>query len=140
MFFGTALQNEEAGIIPVLSGAIAPVVSKLSPIVVVAVITLIIMLMSNFTSCTISVMLGCIVALTLIEGGAVTGINYNAFIVACTFAAQAAFATAPASGPAAILAGQGWIKPAHQLRTGLCFGFMWWLVAMVAYMVMSLFG
>lgn len=138
LFLGTILQNGEAGIIEAVSTALAPICGRLHPFLFVAVITFVVMVMSNFTSCTLSLMVGGIVTITLMQGGAITGVHGGALSVALAFAAQAAFATAPASAPAAICAGEGRVTPAGQMRVGMTCAVLWWLAGLVGYGMMSL--
>lgn len=137
MFLGTALSNADAGVVDAISTAATPLCANLSPFVFVAIICLLVLVMTNFTSCTLSITVGSIVAVALISGGAIGGVHTGALAVAMAMCAQAAYATPPASGPAAIYSGYGWTQPGEQLRNGFVYAFVWYAVAMVAYLVIA---
>lgn len=137
LFLGTALSNEKTGIIPAVSGAAAPLCQGLSPLVFVGVITFLVMVLSNFSSCTLSVTIGALITTTLMGGGAITGVHGGAMSLALVISAQAAYATPPASAPAAIFSGLGWQDSSHQFRYGLFFGTIFWVVGMIIYCIAS---
>lgn len=133
MFLGSVIQNKEAGLVDTLSAAAAPLFSGMSPVLFVGIISLLCIILTQFTSNTLCLMLAGSVALALMGGGAITGVHGGAMSLALGISASCGFATAPGSAPAAILAGQGWIDSKRQMKMGFISAFAFWIMSLVAY-------
>ncbi len=133
MFLGSVIQNKDAGLVATLSAAAAPLFSGMSPVLFVGIISLLCIILTQFTSNTLCLMLAGSVAIALMGGGAIAGVHGGAMSLALGIAASCGFATAPGSAPAAILAGQGWIDSKYQMKMGFISAFAFWIMSLVAY-------
>ncbi len=125
------LGNPETGIIETLSGALSPVVSGLSPLLMVLVLSLITVLMANFmshmTSMTVWILVGVTLSLQLGIG------NPAALTVAIVGAANMGGAFPSATTTTAIAFGTGYINIPDMLKSGM-------LVTIVAAILAGLAG
>ena len=139
LYLGTAMQNEEAGLIDAFANTFTPICSKLPGFAFVVIISLIVLIMTQFTSCALSTTVGSLISVALIQSGAVTGVNTMGLAIVVAITCQAALATPPAGAPAGILAGQGWVSSGQQFKDGFIYNILWWLVTLVAYFLTGLF-
>lgn len=138
LYLGSAMQNEEAGMIDAFSATFTPICRNLPGFAFVALITFIVYVMTNFTSCALSTTVGSLISVALIQSGAVTGVNTMGLAFALTWACQAAIATPPSGAPGGILAGQGWITPGDQLKDGMIYNLILWFTGLIGYFVMGI--
>ncbi|MCI8870840.1 MAG: SLC13 family permease [Lawsonibacter sp.] len=130
---GSALTNEEAGITALVSGALAPVIGNMPPIVFVLFISLFTVIITNFASNTVTVTLMYSISLPLVYGGAIAGVNPAALTCVIGAGACVACATPPSTAHAAIAAGTGWLKTDTMLKYGL----LWSVTAAVLFAVVG---
>lgn len=130
---GSALTNENAGITALVSGALAPIIGNMPPIVFVLFIALFTVMITNFASNTVTVTLMYSISLPLVYGGAISGVNPAALTCVIGACACVACATPPSTAHAAIAAGTGWLNTDTMLKYGL----LWSVAAAVLFAVVG---
>ena len=140
MMTATAIQNPDAGISAALAESLGGAFANMPPLVFVLTTLFIGFVITQFCPSTIPMIICESIALALIEGGAVAGVNAGAYAVAAVFAIGTAFAAPPASTFAAITSGQGWVNSKQQLGWGgLCALVCYLIACLVIYPLGCLF-
>lgn len=116
---GSALTNEEVGLTVVVVNALSPLIGNMSPTVFVLCIAVFTVMLTNFASNTVTVILIYSIAMPLVYGGAISGVNPAALTSVIGASACVALATPPSTAHAAVAAGTGWLKTDLMLRYGL---------------------
>ncbi|MCD8329855.1 MAG: anion permease [Lachnospiraceae bacterium] len=116
---GSALTSEKAGITVVVTDALSPLIGNMSPMVFVLCISIFTVMLTNFASNTVTVTLIYSIALPLVYGGAISGVNPAALTSIIGAGACVALATPPSTAHAAVAAGTGWLNTDLMLRYGL---------------------
>lgn len=130
---GSALTNEETGLTEVVVDALSPLIGDMSPLLFVFCISVFTVMLTNFASNTVTVTLIYSIALPLVYGGAVSGVNAAALSSIIGAGACIALATPPSTAHAAVAAGTGWLKTDFMLRYGL-------LLSGVSAVILALIG
>ncbi len=140
MMTATAIQNPDAGISAALAESLGGAFANIPPLVFVLTTLFIGFVITQFCPSTIPMIICESIALALIEGGAVAGVNAGAYAVAAVFAIGTAFAAPPTSTFAAITSGQGWVNSKQQLGWGgLCALVCYLIACLVIYPLGCLF-
>lgn len=121
MTLTSAIGNTEAGLSTWMSEKLAPVFGSMAPFMFVFVMSVLCIVITNFTSCTVAVTVPAAIALPLIASGAVTGVNMGAFCVTIGVTQALAFMTPPAGTVAAVTTGFGWIPAKSMFKDGAIF-------------------
>lgn len=137
---GSALTNEDVGLTAVVVEALSPIIGSMSPMLFVFCISFFTVLLTNFASNTVTVTLIYSIALPLVYGGAISGVNPGALASVIGAGACVALATPPSTAHAAIAAGTGWLKTDLMLKYGLILSLISAVVlAFIGYPIASLF-
>ena len=137
---GGALTNEEVGLTAVVVDALSPLIGNMSPMLFVVCISVVTVMLTNFASNTVTVTLLYSIALPLVYGGAVAGVNPGALASVIGAGACVALATPPSTAHAAVAAGTGWLKTDLMLKYGLILSVMAAVViAVVGYPIAAMF-
>lgn len=115
---GSAFNNSDIGMSAWLSASIGPAVSGMSPTVFLVVITCATMLLTNVMSNAVCIAVMHAVAMPLIATVFAGQIPPALASMLITTSASYAFATPPATPPAAIAADSGWLPPKRMLLYG----------------------
>lgn len=118
MLLGSAITNPDAGISAWLTGLIGPMFSEMSPMVFVALVCLLAFVLKLFTGSMLTATLACAIAIPMISGGIISGINPGALAFCISVVTALGWATPPAGAWGALIAGQGWVRPKVQLIEG----------------------
>ncbi len=138
MILGSALTNSEIGITTWLVGLIEPLVKNLSPMMFVAIVTLFVVVMTNFASNTVTVTVVFSFIMPLVFSGAVAGVNGAALACLIGSGASLAWATPASTGHAAVAIGTGWMKNDLMFKYGFLCAFCTTLImAFIGYPVLS---
>jgi sodium-dependent dicarboxylate transporter 2/3/5 len=116
---GDALTNTEAGIPEWIGGHLAPVLSQLPPIICVLLILTVAIILTNFVSDMVTVMLLASISLPMIISGAVPGINAAALAYLIGQASTIGPATAVGGASSAIASGNGYLSPSKMFSWGM---------------------
>ena len=120
--------------------AISPLIGNMPPMVFVFFISFFTVMLTNFASNTVTVTLLYSIALPLVYGGAVAGVNPGALASVIGAGACVALATPPSTAHAAVAAGTGWLKTDLMLKYGLILSVMAAVViAVVGYPIAAMF-
>jgi sodium-dependent dicarboxylate transporter 2/3/5 len=120
---GDAVTHESVQITTWLGDLIAPTLSRLPTLVCVLIIVQFAIILTNFTSNTVTITLSTSIAVPMVISGALPGLSAPALTFVLAMAAIVATAT-PASAPSpAIATGDGWIDVGTMFAWGmpLCF-------------------
>lgn len=136
---GGALTNADVGLTEVVVNALSPLIGSMSPMVFVLCISVFTVMLTNFASNTVTVTLIYSIALPLVYGGAIAGVNPGALTSVIGAGACVALATPPSTAHAAVAAGTGWLKTDLMLRYGLVLSVMAAVIlAVVGYPIASI--
>lgn len=128
MLLGAAVSNPDTGIATAISTYMGPIFGSLPPLIFIMCCCLLSGMMTNFSAGMISMMIAATVTLTLINGGAVTGISVPAMCIVVSTASSFAYATPPAGTYSAIVSGQGWLSKKNMFVWGLAIALLWCLM------------
>lgn len=125
LMLGSAFSNTTIGLSPWLAETIGPLFSNISPTLFIIIMAAFAIVLTNFISNAVTIAVCFAIAMPLVVGG-VFGDSINPMVIAIlmTQGASFAFATPPATPPAAVAADSGWID------TGLMF--KWGMIVAVA--------
>lgn len=137
LLVGGSLSDPELGITALVGDYFSEVLRGTSSVVFVAALLLFCTLLTNFTSDMVTALLCSSLAIMLISGGVIEGVNTTALCVAMSLCACCAYMTPPACAQAAIVTGQGYVAPTAQFKVGALFAALSWLAALVLYIVFS---
>lgn len=110
MMLGSAITNPEAGVSEVLVKVLAPLFGEMSPVLFVFIVSMLSLLVTNFSSNTVAVMLVATITIPMVTQGVITGIHPQALAIAVGNCACFAFAAPPGGTYAAYTAGAGWVS------------------------------
>lgn len=116
---GSAYSNADIGMSGWLSTTIGPLVSNMSPLAFTIVIVCITMLMTNAMSNAVCIAVCHAVAMPLVATVFAGRINPALVSILITTSASFAFATPPATPPAAVAAGSGWLSLGRMFYYGI---------------------
>lgn len=116
--FATPLSSEVTGITAWMSNLLNPIFSGLSPIAIVVLLCICAIIMTNFLSNTVTMVLFFNIGVVLLAGGQ---INMMMFTVVIAFAAALATITPSAAVPSPLFFGPGYITMKSTIRYNLIF-------------------
>ena len=135
---GSALTNADAGIVAWIGGMIGPSVSVLSSFAAVIIFVIIVLATTNVMANAVALTLACTIALPLLAQDNSIGISAAALAVVLGMGANIAVATVPASSPAAMAIGSGWLENGKMLKWGvITVVFSALVLALVSYPVLA---
>ncbi len=136
---GGALTNADVGLTDVVVNALSPLIGSMPPMAFVLFISVVTVMLTNFSSNTVTVTLIYSIAMPLVYGGAISGVNPGALSSMIGASACVALATPPSTAHAAVAAGTGWLKTDLMLRYGLVLSILSAVVlAVVGYPIASI--
>ena len=133
MVLGNALTHEKVGITKIVVQNLAPFIGGLSPRAFVAIVALLAVLFTNFSSNTVTVTLIYSVTMPLVLGGAIQGVNPAALTSVIGASACVAMATPPSTAHAAIAAGTGWLGTRTMFNHGM-------MISLICALVLAFVG
>jgi sodium-dependent dicarboxylate transporter 2/3/5 len=119
MILGSALTNKDAGLTDYMVSIIGPAINGLSPMTFVFIVSLWVLMMTNFASNTVTVTVVYSVAMPLVLSNAISGVNPAALTSIIGAGASIAMATPPSTAHAAIAVGTGWLNTDTMLKYGM---------------------
>jgi len=119
MLLGNALTHSDIGLTSWIVSILEPFVKGLSPMMFVFIVSMFVVIMTNFASNTVTVTVTYSFVLPLIYSGVIGGVNPAALTCVIGAGASLALATPPATGHAAVAVGTGWLKNEIMFKYGM---------------------
>ena len=123
----TPFSSEKTGISAWMSNMLSPMMANLSPMVVIAVLVIAALIMTNFLSNVVTMVLFFNVGVALMSGGST---NLGVFAMAIGFAAAMATLTPSACAPMPLIFGPGHVTMKNTLKVNLLFVVLSFVVIM----------
>lgn len=124
MMLGTAINNPDAAIPAFISAKLGGVLSAMSPLVFVFILGMITEIMTQFTSCTVTLTTTGSVALAMLNSGMVSGVNVGAFALVMGITSGIAYMTASAGTAATVTLGYEWVSSGYLFKKGGIFAML----------------
>lgn len=118
MIMSTAINNADGGVVPWMTTLLEPIFGAMDPVLFVLIMGCLCTLITNFTSCTVAVTVVAAIAIPMISGGVVPGVQPGALCIALGVTQALAYMTPPAGTVAAVTVGYNWLTPGEMFKNG----------------------
>jgi sodium-dependent dicarboxylate transporter 2/3/5 len=119
MMLGSAISNPDIGLTAWTSGVLAPLFSHVSPVAFILIMVAVVIVLTNFVSNAVAIAIVFSIAMPLainVYGGTVDLRMLGVLLIS---GASYAFATPPATPPAAVVADSGWLSTRAMFKWGM---------------------
>ena len=118
MLMSSSISNADGGVVPWMTALLEPIFGSMNPLLFVLIMGLVCTIITNFTSCTVAVTVAAAIAIPMISGGVVPGVQAGSLCIALGVVQALAYMTPPAGTVAAVTVGYEKLTPSEMFKSG----------------------